>query len=202
MTKTEFFNLALHHLGITQRLTDAEITADLKPQAKVLNDFFIPFVRSVFQEHQWAFATVQEELVAASEEVPLGWTFAYDYPTANAATIWTVFNEGTLIEKDKQDFDTYYLPTTDTRLIVSNLDEAYAEYTYIIEDVESWREKFAVAMSYSFAATVSSAVTGDAEKGLKLLAVYGTLIADVKRIDASEKRKKPQQTSGYQQARG
>jgi len=200
MTQTDIYNLALGHLGMNL-ISTADIAANLKPETKALNNVFENCRDAVFREHQWAFANRQFPLVEASEDVPIGWAYAYDMPTESCATVWSVFNEATLTNKDAQDFDTYYLPDSGTRLIVTDLDTAYAEYTYIIEDVASWDAKFCQALSYNLAASASNVLTGDLDKSIKLLTLYGVFISDMKRIDAAEKRKKKKFTSTSQGVR-
>lgn len=120
----------------------------------------------------------------------------------NAATVWTVFNEATETKKDEQDFEVYLIPgSTDEKIIVSNLDDAYMEYTFIVNDTTLWDSKFVVALSYRLAAMMAHVLTGDAAKGKELMNVSIAYIAEAKRIAAIEKLKKPNQTSSYQNSR-
>jgi hypothetical protein len=165
-------------------------------------DFWDVCKESMFEEHQWAFANVQATLSAATVDVPLGWTFAYDYPTENCAAIWCVFNEGNYDNKDAQDFDTYLDKDSGLLKIVTDSDEAYVEYTLIIDDVTTWPTKFGLAMSYFLAATTCALLTGDADKAMKLMQVYSMMVTEVQRVDSFKASKKSKITSKYQASRG
>ena len=191
-------NLALRHLGMN-KVNDLN---GLDPSTIVMLDFWDTCVESVFGGHQWSFASVQAALVKSSSDVPLGWLFAYDHPTTNAASVWTVYNEGTYDEKDSQDFDQFLVPSTGNKILVSNLDEAYCEYTYYIEDPTKWDKNFVHAVSYFLAASACNLLTGDMDKAQKMMLVYTGLMAEVKRVDSFESYKKASLTSGYVKARG
>lgn len=97
---------------------------------------------------------------------------------------------------------TYWTATTwNTKVILTNLEEAYAEYTYLVTDTTLWDSKFVMALSYRMAASMAHILLGDATKGEKLMGVYNLVLQEAKRISFSEKRKKPIQTSGYQNSR-
>jgi hypothetical protein len=198
MTQLQIINLALRHLGM-QTLNNLNAN---NPSTQVMNEFWAVCRDVVFREHQWGFANVQQALTAYTGTVPSGWLFAYDYPTANVATVWTVYNEGTLEDKDAQDFDCLYIPDENKKIIVSDLDAALADVTWIITDPTEWDAKFCHALSYNLAASSASFLTADLNKATTLMALYGTFIADVKRIDAVERRKKAKLSSTYQNARG
>lgn len=198
MTKLEIVNLALRHLGMNKILALDEST----PSAIVMDDFWDMCQDSVFEDHNWSFAQVQESLVESSTTVPFGWIFAYDHPTTNCAAVWAVFNEGTYNEKDSQDFDTYYMTENAARVLVTDLEDAIVEYTYKITDTTSWSAQFCRAMSYLLAASACHLLTGDAEKGMKLMQIYSAMIGEVKRLDASKQTKKAKFTSKYVNSRG
>lgn len=197
-TKFEIVNQALYHIG--QNKIESLTGSD--PSTVACNEFFESVRDDIFREFQWPFATVQQPLSQSVQEVPLGWTYAYDYPADNIATVWYVFNESTAEFKDEQDFEVYYIPGTSQKMIVSNLDAAYMEYTYIVSDTLQWDAKFDIAMSYRLAATICPILAGDTDKALGLTEVYNAVLSEAKRIAASEKRKKPQQGSKYFNARG
>jgi len=133
--------------------------------------------------------------------------YSYDYPTENIATVWSVFNEGTYDDKDGQDFEVFYNTShvtlnSATRIICSDCDDAYYEGTYIVTDPTIWDMKFYLSVSYKLAAAMAGVLTGDTEKGLKLMQVYNAILGEAKRIGASEQKKKPPRKSSYQSARG
>ena len=192
------YNLALQHLGM-KKITSISGT---DPSTVACNNFYETCLNDAYSEHAWPFATAQATVNASSVTAPLGWTYCYDYPTENCAKVWLVFNEATYDKPDEQDFNTFYDPTTGTRIIASNLEEAYIEYTHIVSDPTLWDTKFYLAMSYKLAASMAHALTGDAQKGLALMQLYNGIIHEAKRVGSSEQRKKPVFSSAYQNSRG
>lgn len=120
----------------------------------------------------------------------------------NVATVWHVFDESTADKKDEQDFAVFLIPgSTDRRIICTNLDDAYMEYTFIVNDTTLWDAKFVMAMGYRLAASAALLLPADPKKGEGLMNAYNAIIAEAKRISATERIKKPSTTSGYQKAR-
>jgi len=183
------YNLALQHIGM-KKISSTDGT---DPSTVALNNYYESCRDDLFREHKWPFATVQATLTESTVEVPLGWTYAYEYPTENAATVWSVFDEGTYDYKDEQDFEIYYDPDSATKIIATDCEDAYYEYTYIITDLTLWDSKFYIALSYRLAASVCHVLLGDAEKGLKLMEISNFYISESKRISSHEQKKKPNQ---------
>jgi hypothetical protein len=198
MTKLAIINMALKHLGMNT-IDDLD---GQDPSTLTMLEYFDTCRNIVFEEHQFSFANAQMALTESAIEVPLGWTFAYDYPTENCAAVWTLFNAATVDQKDAQDFDTYRDPATGDKILVSNLDEAYCEYSLILVDPEDWSEKFAHAVSFNLAASAAPYLGKTGDEVLKILAIYGALISDVKRVDAAHKSKKPKLEEKYLDSRG
>ena len=197
--KLEVYNLALSHLGMGKisSLTGAD------PSTIACNMYYEPCLNDMFREHEWCFARVQQAMTDYTGDVPLGHTYAYDYPTLNAATVWTVFNEGCADDKHSQDFSSFYVPEENKRIIVTELEDAVMEYTYLVSEISIWDAKFKMALTYRLAASMAKVITGDPDKrGAELGMAYNSIISEAKRIGAIESPKKPKQVSGYQNARG
>ncbi len=192
-TPFELCNQALGHLGM-RKISTLEGT---DPSAVACNTFFEPARDDVFRECEWSFASVQQPLNQSIITAPLGWDYAYDYPTDNIATVWTVFDEATADDKYAQDFEVLYIPETGAKIIGSNLAGAYAGVTYIVTDSLVWDPKFDLMLSFKLAALICPSLTGDSDKALKVMDVYNMMLAETKRLNASEKMKKPKQNSQY-----
>jgi len=195
-SKIDICNMALAHLGM-KAITS--ITAP-NPASIACNEFFDPSRDDVFSESRWPFASASEPLVLSTETV-LGWNYAYAYPV-KAAAVWDVYNEGSVSDKEEQEFEVIFKPSSNLRIVCSDLQLAYADYTYILEDTGIYSPKFVMALSYRLAASMSHTLIGSAEVGLKLLDIYGAAISEAKRVSSREKKKKPRQTSSYQDSRG
>jgi len=202
MTQLLISNLALKHLGMKGIASLTPPSTGVDPSIDLCNSYFEICRDDVFREFRWPFATAQATLNASSVEVPQGWLFAYDYPTQNAATVWTVFNEATSDDKESQDFEVFYDPTSDTKIIGSKLEDAWMEYTHIVTNISLWDNKFIWALSYKLAAAMAHSLTGDEAKGTTLTAFFNGIINDAKRIAATEQKKQPKRKSEYQNSRG
>jgi len=187
-------NDALAHLGMNP-ITDINGT---DPSSVACNRYFLSNRDDVLRELAWGFATTIEPLedIDDEDELILGWEFAYTYPS-QALSIWNVFNEGTISAKNNQEFELYYSPSLNVKKICSNLERAYAEYTYKVSDVSIWDAKFRKALTYKLAASMAHLLIGDPNIGLRMTELYNGIIEEAKRLDSSEKKKKPVVESSY-----
>jgi len=195
----ETYNLALGHLGMQGITSVTEET----PSAIALNNYYAPCRDDALGDAKWVFATHKEKLVSVSDTVlELEWGYVYVYPTA-ALRVWNVYNSSTVDNKHEQEFESVYQQSNNRRVLCSDLDSAYAEYTYKLEDTTLYPAKFILALSYKLAASAAHTLIGDADKGLKLLDVYNGVLGEAKRLGYIERIKKPKKiTSSYQNARG
>jgi len=198
ITKIDICNMALSHLGmnpITSLLED-------NPSVRACNNFYNPSRDAVFSEYRWPFATVKEALVGVSDEaLELEWEYVYVYPT-QAARVWSVYNEGTVDTMDKEEFEVVFQVANNRRVICSNNDTAYAEYTYRVQDTNIYDPAFIISFSLRLAASMAHTLIGDVEVGKDLSTTYTTSISEAKRTAYVERKKIPTQTSGYVNSRG
>ncbi|NCB43094.1 MAG: hypothetical protein EOM59_10805 [Clostridia bacterium] len=197
--KIDICNLALGHLGM-RAITTTMLTANTDPSAIACNNFYDPARDDTLSEISWSFATVREALTVTTDTV-LGWDYIYTYPK-NAMTVWCVFDESTVDEKYKQNFEVIYLPSSEKKVVCSDLSDAYSDYTYKVTDTTIYSPKFIMAMSYRLAAAMAHTLTGSVDVGLKLVELHNSVISEAKRIGNVEKIRIPKQTSSYQSSRG
>jgi len=196
-SQVDIYNLSLNHLGMREV---SSITEDT-PSVDALNTFYQPCLDDLFGEYKWPFATVKAALVSATDTTAeLEWSYIYVRPTA-AATVWYVYNESTLTTKDEQEFEVIYQSSTNRRLICSNLETAYAEYTHKLSDTTLYSPKFVLALSYKLAASCAGTLLRDIKTGSQIMEMATMYIQEAKRIGFSEKRKKITPTSSYKSAR-
>jgi hypothetical protein len=207
LNTTSIANLALSHLGMTA-ITDLNVdAANNNPSAVAINAHWGPCRNDVFSEFKWPFATVIEPMqVQASvsiDDYP-EWSYFFVY-TANAATVWNVFDSSTVKTKHENQFEVVYNPTLQKRIICCNLtwtSFAFNEYTYNVTDPTFWSPKFVMAFSYRLAASICMILTGDEKKSLFLMDLYRGFIHEAKRVSSSEKKTKPDQNNPIVNARG
>lgn len=199
-TKLEIFNMALAHLG----MKSVASTTGTDPSTVAANAFYQPSLDDLFREARLPFCTLLAELTTSTATV-VGYDYVYEYPT-NAATVWSVFDEGTVDRREQQEFEVMLAlvgtASTETKVVCSNLADAYGEYTYKVTDTSLFDPKFTLAFSYRLASNMAHTLIGDVEKGLKLLEISNAILSEAKRINSVEKIKKPIQESGYVNSRG
>lgn len=196
-TQLEIANLALSHLGM-RKISDLTGT---DPSTIAVNDFFEICRDDLFREFKWPFATSLADLSADSSQTLAGWEYTYAYPTLSAATIWSVFDDSTADQRHEQDYEVFYDPVRASMVICSDLDDAICEYTAFVDNIALWDDKFIMALSYRLSASIAHTLTGDVDKGLKLMQLSNAYVSEAKRIGHREQKKKPPQTSSYKNAR-
>lgn len=199
MTQLQIINLALAHLG-QKSITQAELNAGSITEAKAANIYWEPCRDEVLGESRWSFATSTLTL-SAIDTTDSVWEYVYTYPTLSVGSIWCVYNDETVEEREEQEFEVKYYSTGSVRAIYSNLEDAYAEFTYKVTDPEVWSNKFVMAFSHRLAASMAKYITGDANLGLEHMNIYNGLISEAKRLGHSEKIKVPNQSSKYVDSR-
>lgn len=199
---TAVCNEALAHLGMNPIEDIVTDLANNDPAAIACDRFFETSKLDVFREHSWPFATSQEVLVEDEDEDNeiVGWDFLYTYP-ASAVAVWNVYNEGTFETKHEQEFDVRYNSVAGAKRICTALEDALCDATVVIDDPGDWDYKFREAFGYKLAAKMSHTLIGDPAIGVKLMEIYSGLISEAKRILKKENPKKPDQSSGYINAR-
>jgi hypothetical protein len=189
-TKLSIANLSLSHLMMND-VANLNTTSN-DPKIKAINKFWDVARDDVLSELDWSFATVTENLSQITSYYSPDWTYGYTYITENVANIWHIFDVSTAGNKDEQKFEIKYDSNIGSKVILSDLDNAIAEYSYIITDVTLWSHKFVMAFSYRLASMMTPLLTGDAEKALKLMELSNAYIHETKRIDSYNKIKIPE----------
>jgi hypothetical protein len=199
MTQLQIVNLALHHLGM-KSITQAQLTANAIPSSVEANIFWEPCRDEVLGETNWSFST-STLCLSALDIDDLEWEYVYSYPTLSVGAVWAVYDESTVDNKYDNNFEVKYTPSQTAKCIYSDLDHAYAEYSYKVTDPAIWSDKFNMAFSYRLAAEMAIPLQADAKKAADMLILYNGIVGEAKRIGASEKIKQPNQTSRYQTSR-
>lgn len=197
MTNLQIINLSLVNLG-QNVITQAQLTANAHPSAVAANLWWEPCRDEVLGANNWSFATVTQVLTAL-DITDSQWDYVYSYPAVTLAvsSMWKVFNDGTAATSDEQEFTVKYIPTLGVTAIFTDLDDAYAEYTYKVTDTTLWTNEFNMAFSYRLSAAMAKMITGASDLGTAAMAIYNGLISEAKRLSFSEKPKKPEENCGY-----
>lgn len=199
-TKTEIFNLALAHLGVKPVTSDSETSV----QALALTRVWDSSRRETLAGHDWGFATVEGLLTeVANYTPPPGWSYGYGMPS-RALRIWRIYNataagvfidpntgrpvydEGLFRANSINNYRRIFDPTLSLQIFLSNVPDAYASYTYDMEDVSQFDPDFVVALGLRLAANSAVALTGDPEKAKNLIMLSNAKISESERMSSYE----------------
>lgn len=193
-SKTTICNLALTHLGVknVSALTDAN------EAARKLTLIYDVERDEVLRAHNWNFATKAEALALLSEVTYPGFEYVYTYPA-------TCLFIRRLMDEDGNDRSAMNKPypfkeiiaTGNIKGIASNLEDAYAEYTFQVIDTSFYDPIFIKALSHKLAASLAIPLTGKADLQQDQMKLYMAALEEAKRVNRTEVNSQDQQTSDY-----
>lgn len=153
--ETELVNLALGHIG-------AKLIADYATEQSGPADSarrLYPALRdAVLSEFRWPFLYDRKALALSATAAPPHWTYRYVYPS-NCYRIWAVVPgsyPNLLIDTEtgqwaRIPYEFSYDSAVSQRNILTNLADAYVDYSYKLTDVSKWPDHFAHAFSWVLA---------------------------------------------------
>jgi len=208
-------NLALSRIGAP---SIAAITENTRP-ARECNRLYETVRDTVLSEFPWNFARKQEALAALSGEEVTGWDYAYAYPT-DCLTALQIYNPLTnqtytdgeyvayqlvesavKIKADRIKFEIGTNSTKDTRLILTDQEDAELIYTARITDPNMFSSAFIDALSWRLAADLAIPLKGKASLQQQMLAMYVRKLGYAQQVNANEGFEPPSGVSGYVTAR-
>ncbi len=189
-------NLALSHLGQSPIVSLTEANES----ARALNRIYDITRDTVLRAKDWRFASVKAPLAEISDQDIPGWEYIYAYP-AKCLCIRKVFYDAESQNPAPIEFETLFVPAINRKVIATNYDDAYIEYTYRIIDPALFDMSFVMAFSFLLAAQIAKPVTGNDDIAKLMLQLYGSLVSDAGRINDIEKYIKPAPTSSFEDVR-
>lgn len=157
-TKTDVANLTLGMLGST--VTIQNINLDRGTVADILRRNFELAFQEVLTKHPWRFATKRAALILVSEDPTPEWGYEYALPN-DAMVVRRIaqdnyFRFEELYEDQKTLFD---IVNTETGYnLVTNVPNAYAEYTRKINTEGTYMNHFARAVAAQWAMDCAPAI--------------------------------------------
>lgn len=141
---TELANLALGHIGVNKEIADIE--TEQSREAKACRRFWDVCLEQVLRDHPWGFATKVADLNLVEEDPNTDWLFSYRYPSDCLFVRKMLSGVNITTQFDAID---YKLSKDDTgRLIMTNQEDAVAEYTVLITDWNQVPSDFKMAFSF------------------------------------------------------
>lgn len=196
MTITDICNLALSYLS-KGKITSMEDNTEEAAQCKIHYDHDR---RLLLRQYPWGFAkrTAKLALLAAKEP---GWEYAYAYPAGCLAVRYVFDEEGAYAkEDDVRQFETAMM-TGNQKVLLTDVELAYCEYTYNVKDVDIFPDEFIEALAHYLACNMAMVLTGSASIQQTQFQLYQDSIETAKIYSAQERRKKTVFPENYAQAR-
>lgn len=201
----DVINLALSHIA-QFRITAAELLANSTPATQAALRIWDLMRKEVLRAYEWGFAKVQAELtvVASTTYDPAVYAYAYEYPSSCLA----VRKVNVQTELDKAisgKYEKMYDVTNDALRIVTDIEDAYIEYTYDHETESLWDSAFVIAFGRRLAAGLAKPLNGDDTQAAEQGKLFAIAISEAKRLDASSKHESHDDSnrkSNYADARG
>lgn len=177
-TKTEICDIALARVRAGS-VTDVD--TENSPQAIQCRRFFDATRDLLLASFPWAFARRVQKLTKTANG-PVEWAFEYDYPNAAVKIRYIVPPELAQSLGDAG-FQGMHLTepltemaripfavsgsselTTDDKVILTNLDDAYAVYTEKVTTIDRWTTLFIEALKWRLAMELAVVLGGDSTK--------------------------------------
>ena len=185
-------NRALALVGGTRTISSLLETST---EANVCRRVYDASLRSMLAEHPWSWCRSVASLAQATEVAVPGFIYSYNFP-ASCLYLHRVFNE----ETESGGFQQFVVDGT--RMIFTNLYQAYAEYTKLPEE-DIFPPLFAEALAWRVATEISVALSGgNINKREHLYNFYREAVANAAALDANENMTVPREWGGeYVRAR-
>lgn len=183
-SQVAIINLGLNHIGQKAISEPTEATVQAQSVARVWDYVLEETLRSF----DWGFARVCAALALVSDYTPLNFTYAYAYPS-KALIIWKLTYDGDDEDSIGEKYKVLYAPANNQRVILTDLEDAYAVYSYNVTDTTKFDPFFVTALSHRLAAEVAVPLNGDKAMAKDEIVIFNNLISEAKRLGFGENRR-------------
>ncbi len=168
--------MALDHLGQSAKI--ASIASPSSEHELIAARWYPKAARIVLAAHPWHFNYRKSLLVIHNaNDLDAGlnseWIYAYNRPT-DMIRLWKILPAGAPKNRPSEDFELYSKIETGSpvRLIVTNLPDAYADYSIDMQDPAIWSDSVELAVSLLLASMMANPVV----KGKSGITISATLM--------------------------
>lgn len=162
-------------------------TTDATVQAETAMRVWEYALKEALGSYNWGFAKVIETMTVVANYTPLEYAYAYTYPST-AVRVWFVYADATTNKTIGEKFRVIYDKTNGVKLVETNIENAYAEYTQYLETVTLYDPYFVTAFAHRLAAELAVPLNGDAEMAKEQIKVFNTLISEAHRFSEYERQ--------------
>jgi hypothetical protein len=203
VSKTTIFNLAAGHVGVKPVTTDSESSV----VALAMTRAYPTARQEALRRIAPGFATVIQTLNEVADYTPPpGWSYGYSKPATCIAMmkIYGAYQAGIVLDSagrpdqnaqapviDFPPFRKIYDATLAVEIYLSNVEDAYGEWIYDLDDASKFDASFVKGIALALAAESCMGLTGDDAKAAKLINLFNVQYGEAARLDSYETKAKP-----------
>lgn len=176
-TKVQICNLALGRIGVNQYIEDID---DPNDRARACKQFYDLCRQQALQDFPWNFARSVVALAELTTDPPPGWAYVYRYPAdclqvralcdeagngmrSSLNAVVRSWDEWTMMASARYPWQVQADPNDlGSRLIATDLEDAYCWYTVDVTEPNQFSPLFASALAWRLAAELAGALRADA----------------------------------------
>ena len=169
-------------------------------EAKACENFYEHERKRLLRMYGWGFARKTEQLALRTNTIP-GWDYAYGFPR-ECIQVFYVFNEATVDRHEftRPDFK-IVTATGNDKIIATNIENAWAEYTCNFKDTENFSEEFTEALMHTMAAKLAAPLTSNSELVQMHMQLAQAAVSMAIQEDANEQERRTMYPRIYERAR-
>lgn len=196
-TEVDLCNLALSHLGITEKIGSLDDTTTQAEQCKLLYET----VRDgLLTGHDWSFATKVDAPDALTTVTHPRWTTFYAYPD-DCLRLRRITSDGQA--GPGQEFGIFLTKVEAANArVIGTTGEAYLEYIARVADLALYPPEVTEALAWGLAVRLAPALSRNAGLAQNALVMYQRALGAAMLADAREGRITPASRNRYGEARG
>ncbi len=195
MTSTDICNLALAYLA-KGRITSLTQNTE---EAKQCSMHYDHCRRLLLRSYRWGFSRRVEKLALSASSVP-GWEYVYGYPS-DCLSVRFVFEKDDAARKEVDRCEYEVAVVDGVKVICTNVEDAWCEYTEDVTEVSKMTEEFVEALARYLAAAMALIVTGNAELMNTNYQLMQVALQQAQLEAAREREQTPQWPTKYAEAR-
>lgn len=203
--ETLIANMAIGHCGISIAIGD--LATENSNEAVQCRRFFDHCRDSLYRMKLWSFANNEvalADLGVTGTVYEDRWLYRYMYPNF-AIRINSIINPAIrtpATADDKIPYEIAYNPDSGGKVILSDAEDAIAEYNHLIEDVTFWDADFAEADSLYLGMRIAPALKVDAGIIQEIRGQWQLFLDNTMSITDSEDQPDPEAPSEFETVRG
>ena len=195
MTNTDICNIALSYLA-KGRIMSLD---DKTEEARQCRLHYELCRKRLLSAYSWGFARRTVRLARLATTVP-GWNHAYAYPAGCLKMIF-LFDEESARHKETQLQDYEVVKIGTVNAIITDTDNAWAEYVADEKDPEQFNMEFVEALARMLAYSMAMVLTGNANLVQTNYQFMQASVQEAKLISATERERETEYPHKYADAR-